>query len=320
MKKIILSLLAASCISMSARAYDIESDGLYYNYDAETNSAYVTNNGSPYRSFTIIDGKERDMNLYLDVPDSVVYNGRKVAVKGIGEGAFESSLYLRFISLPKTLEYIGARAFKNCASLESIHLPSSVKYVRDEALSGTYVGIICLKDGFDAVEFNPFGDEHAKCTLYLGGSWEKSTSIFAPRDLLFGTTFDTDKYHPENIDEERLDCITSMSTTPKALPAESFSDATYKNVPLHVPYGTKSIYEATDGWKLFSLIEEVDVFEEYLKTQIATTGEHSAIENVTDDNGEACRYNIRGMKLESPAKGINIIKTNNGKARKVMMK
>jgi len=35
MKKIILSLLAASCISMSARAYDIESDGLYYNYDAE---------------------------------------------------------------------------------------------------------------------------------------------------------------------------------------------------------------------------------------------------------------------------------------------
>lgn len=62
---------------------------------------------------------------------------------------------------------------------------------------------------------------------------------------------------------------------------------------LYVPVGTKSKYEATEGWKDFKNIVEID------PSGIATI--HS------EKNGYGAVYNLSGQRLAAPHRGLNII-------------
>ena len=74
-----------------------------------------------------------------------------------------------------------------------------------------------------------------------------------------------------------------------------------EDVILYVPVGTKSKYEATDGWKNFKNIVEMDP---------------SGITTVrTEQKANGAVYNLSGQRLATPQKGLYIV---NG--RKVVMK
>ena len=73
----------------------------------------------------------------------------------------------------------------------------------------------------------------------------------------------------------------------------AFSENTFDNATLYVPVGTIDKYKATNGWKDFAYIVE------------GTPTGIKVIENTQKKN--ATVYDLNGVRLSEPKKGINII-------------
>ena len=58
-----------------------------------------------------------------------------------------------------------------------------------------------------------------------------------------------------------LESVTTRIAEPFAINDNTFDEETYSTATLYVPYGTKTTYKATDGWKNFFNIEELPVSE-----------------------------------------------------------
>ena len=99
-------------------------------------------------------------------------------------------------------------------------------------------------------------------------------------------------------DEVGLTTVVSLIENPfvivgKSSIYEAFSGNTFDNATLYVPVGTIDKYKATDGWKDFDYIVE------------GTPTGIKVIENTQKKN--ATVYDLNGVRLSEPKKGINII-------------
>ena len=99
--------------------------------------------------------------------------------------------------------------------------------------------------------------------------------------------------------------ISSYIEEPTPATGSSFSDAIYKNATLYIPKGTMNKYKSTDGWKNFVFIEE---------------GIPSGISSVSIEATEEERFNLRGEKLSTPQRGVNIIRMSDGTTKKVVVR
>lgn len=108
---------------------------------------------------------------------------------------------------------------------------------------------------------------------------------------------------------EQLDTIINYSENPYPINNTYFSVKNYLDVLLLVPKGTLSKYMQTHGWKNFFTIQEMD--EE--TTAIAST-------TIKQEKNIVGRYNASGQRLNTPQKGINIIKYSDGTTKKVIIK
>lgn len=106
-----------------------------------------------------------------------------------------------------------------------------------------------------------------------------------------------------------VDDIFSYSATPGNIADKAFDSTIYKYSTLHVPFGSRSLYRSKTGWKNFTNIVEFD------------PSELSSISELMDttENNEAEYYNIQGVKVENPDKGL-YIKVINGIRKKVLLK
>ena len=85
--------------------------------------------------------------------------------------------------------------------------------------------------------------------------------------------------------------ITCLATTPPTIYYDTFSNY---NADLYVPAGCKSVYETTEYWKNFNIIEDPNAIE-------AVKAEH-----------EAEYFNLQGLPVTNPEKGgLYIIKRGN---------
>lgn len=100
--------------------------------------------------------------------------------------------------------------------------------------------------------------------------------------------------------------VISMIENPFDIEANTFSNNTYNNATLYVPAGTIEKYRATEGWKEFVHIEE---------------GEPTVIKGINGDGTkELKRYTLDGRTVKDLHKGVNIIKMNDGTAKKVVVR
>ena len=111
-----------------------------------------------------------------------------------------------------------------------------------------------------------------------------------------------------------LTSVISLIEEPFEINSNVFEVPTFKtgindftSATLNVPAGTKSKYESTPAWNKFANIVE---------------GIENAVKSVeTDAKAEETeRYNVGGQRINSPQKGLNIVKMSDGTTKKIMCK
>ena len=95
------TLILSVFFSVSASAYDIEVDGIYYNLIKETKTVEVTWGDGKYSGEIII-------------PESITFKDTEISVSGIGEKAFNECYYLTSVTIPNSVTSIGSYAFYDC--------------------------------------------------------------------------------------------------------------------------------------------------------------------------------------------------------------
>ena len=162
------------------------------------------------------------------------------ALTVIGSSAFNSCKALPNITLPASLTEIGGLAFYNCESLTSISIPSGVKIIKENCFHYcSDLTSVNLPEGLTEIEESAFVACSSLKTFTL------PSSVQSIGENCFALSYN-------------LASLRTLSPTPPAnVPDNMLSAVTYTNCILYVPAGTKSKYEAAEGWKKFTDIREV---------------------------------------------------------------
>ncbi|SUB80524.1 Uncharacterised protein [Segatella buccae] len=228
-------------------------------------------------------------------------------VTEIKEEAFYACWRMKSIVLSKQLKTIEKEAFGHCG-ISTLTIPNHVTYVSDAFTGCRELTRLIIEDGTERLYF---GTKLKLSYLYLGRNFTKEKDYYLSGDytnldagmldtLVFGSTF-SDRSFPRG---RNLKVVVSKIAKPYGM---NFDSKVYANAILYVPVGTKALYESTDGWKQFFNIQEGD----------PTTGIVSTKDDV--NKVEVSRYDINGQRLDSPRKGINIVRYSDGTTAKIVV-
>ena len=180
---------------------------------------------------------------------------------------------------------------------KDITIPSTAEIIAQRASYRNYnIETLVIPDNIKTIDNWAFQSCHNLKTVYFGKNIESLGSIF-----LSGV--------------EKLEEIYCYAVTPYHLSKINIYNEEnyffdypnrklYNTVKLHVPKGSLEAYKSAEGWRLFDNIDEIGATD---------------IDNVVNssDNAPTAIYDANGMKRQSLAKGLNIIRMANGSVKKV---
>ena len=208
-------------------------------------------------------------------------------VTRIGDNAFYGMTTLKSIDIPNSVTTIATFAFWNCKGLTSLTIPNSVIYIGDFAfMMCENLKSVTLSQSLKSLQYYIFYECKSLTSITIPASVEScDVAAFCGCDNLKNIFF--------------------QSTTPPLM-TETFHtiyelDNWGQNdkTTIHVPIGFKDTFMNDFYWKTFSIIEDVTIPEN-------TTGIYS----IGKRDIETSLFDLSGMRLSAPRKGINII---NGK-------
>ena len=277
------------------------------------------------------------------------------AIEEIGaDAASHATLGVSTIKLPSSLKSIGGNAFEKFDDISTITLPASLATMGDNPFTGCeklsdYIveegnknfkakdGILTSYDGKKIIAFSVTKDITIPSTAEIianGASFLNSNieTLVIPDNIkeighyaFQGCHNLKTVYLGKNIESlgqifmngvEKLEEIYCYAVTPYHLAElnydyyeeDYFFDYSnrklYNTVKLHVPKGSLSAYKSAKVWRLFGNVDEFEATD---------------IDNVVNssDNAPTAIYDANGMKRQSLAKGLNIIRMANGSVKKV---
>lgn len=202
----------------------------------------------------------------------------------IGNNAFMLCENLKTISFPSSLTTIGNQAFYRCWALESLFIPRFLANIEKKAFCNSSLNMREIK-----VEAgNSKYDSRNNCNALM----ETETD-----ELLFGCKNTVIPNSVKTIGKNAFSECESLKNVRLNITEPFKLDEAFRYISeeatLYVPVGTKAKYEATEGWKEFKNIVEMD------PSGIATV--------LTEQKANETIYNLSGQRFATPRRGLNII-------------
>jgi hypothetical protein len=190
----------------------------------------------------------------VNIPSNVTY---------IGEEAFAKNYALTAVSLPENLTTIERGVFRQCNALTSIVIPNNVVKIGDNAFNScSGLASITFSENLETIGIKAFAECISLTSIVIP---ESVTSIgysaFAHCDGLTSVVISEDVIDMDGsvfADCYNLKNIEVRWNTPLFVP-ELFENIEVSQSTLHVPVGTKSLYETTAVWKNFGTIIEKSI-------------------------------------------------------------
>ena len=180
-----------------------------------------------------------------------------------------------FMNKTRKVSSIGDKAFQGGNEVTSVTIPNTVTSIGQEAFMYLQITSIDIPNSVISI-----GDGAFMGCQYL-------TSVTIPERL---TSIGQAAFY----EIYRIETVSSFIKEPFEI-NRVFTQEVCQNATLYVPKGTIEKYKATNGWKDFKIIEEM--------------GE-SGINHVEAQAPDAPYYNLNGLRIDQPKKGIYI---QNGK-------
>lgn len=233
---------------------------------------------------------------------------------------FAHRLYLngeeiKELVIPKSITNIERWVFCGCSSLLSVFIPNSVITIEE----GAFFDCSCLKSVTIPNSVTRIG---SRCFLGCTGL----TSVTIPKSVtnignaaFYQCSSLTSVIIPNSVTSigrnaffncTGLISVFSKMEDPCYIGSSCFPDDVFNNVTLNVPKGTIDKYKTTDYWNKF-----VHIIEEGESSGICLTNHEY---NYTTKKLE--HYDANGKIINSPQKGLNIIRMNDGTVKKVVVK
>ena len=205
----------------------------------------------------------------------------------IDYSAFEGCIGLTSLDIPSGVTKIGSSAFSGCSGLTSLDIPSGVTEIGESTFSGC--------SGLTGLDI-PSGVTEIGSSAFEGCSGLTSLDIPSGVTEIGRSAF------------SGCSGLTSIYVYAGKLPKMGsgvFNGCDSKKCIVYVPKGGYDDY-----W-----LSEFGYFENIV--EFAATG----IDKVTTstDAKELSRYSVNGQRLSAPAKGLNIVKYNDGSVKKVVV-
>ena len=209
------------------------------------------------------------------------------SVTSIGDCAFGGCSGLTSITIPNSVTSIGYGAFDGCSGLTSIIIPNSVTSIDFQVFYGcSGLTSIIIPNSVTSIGKQAFYECSSLISITI------PNSVISIGDEAFYRCWG-------------LTSLVSLIKVPFDIDYSVFSSGTYNNATLYVPDGTLDKYKATESWNKFLHIEE------------GATG----INGIKEDLSKQYRYyDLNGNQSLQPRKGLNIVKSNNGNTKKVVVK
>ena len=111
-------MVSALFAGLPIHAHDFEVDGVYYGYDTNTRTAYVT--------YADNDKYSKKYSGDVVIPSTVTFNSKVLDVTSIEKYAFYNCNKVKSIIIEEGVSEIGERAFEGCTGISTIVVPNSV--------------------------------------------------------------------------------------------------------------------------------------------------------------------------------------------------
>ncbi len=285
--------------------YKFTVNGIKYSQNGNEREIRIDLGGGAYNVVVVpevvVEGLEDDsFDGELVIPDYVEYEIRDQTlgevnltspVVAILTSAFRDCKGITAVSIGENVSSIGKRAFYNCSKLSSFNIPESITYIggsvfkntawedglsdgliyKDKVLLG-YKGSkpngeLIITDGTKVIADEAFFECDKLTSLSIPNSVITiGSQTFESCDMITTITIPASveliNYHAFwgilNLSE-----VYSLIEKPFALGEQAFTPLT--QTILYVPVGTKALYEATEGWKEFKNIVEMEPENKELK-------------------------------------------------------